>query len=145
MHRLLASSAFESEAARLTAELCGLRGWVIQQASYPNLIVDFTRSTSSTLRIVLDCTDFPAQPPAITLADKSGTPLVQAPVAPGGQFHQGPHAITGRPFVCMRGSREYHTHESHLGDLWDNYRETPEFTLGGILTQVWNAWLKVPS
>jgi hypothetical protein len=45
----------------------------------------------------------------------------------------------------MRGSREYHTHESHISDIWDNYRGMPEFSLGGIITQLWNAWLKVPA
>ena len=145
MHELVARSAFEREAARFTPELCELRGWVLQAADYPTLVVDFARGASAPLRLVLDCADFPAQPPSITLADRSGVALVQAPVAAGGQFNQGPHPLTGRPFVCMRGAREYHTHASHLGDAWENYRDTPAFSIGGIVTQVWNAWLKVPS
>jgi hypothetical protein len=112
---------------------------------YPKLVVDFTRAQHPTLRLIMDCGGFPGTPPSITLANDNGTPLSSAPMAPGGQFHHGPHVLTGRPFVCMRGCREYHTHESHVGDVWDNYRGTPEFSLGGILTQLWNAWLKVPA
>lgn len=145
MHEVLARAAFDEEVRHLTPELCALRGWLLQRVEYPTLVVDFARAQRLTLRLVVDCAGFPGVAPSITLANDSGTPLTTAPVAPGGQFHQGPHAATGRPFVCMRGSREYHTHESHLGDVWDNYRGTPEFTLGGIITQVWNAWLKVSS
>lgn len=143
MHDLLARSAFVDEVRHLTPELCGLRGWVLREAEYPMVVVDLTGAGRTSLRLIVDCTGFPGTPPSITFANDNGVPLRVVPVAPGGQFHQGPHPQTGLPFVCMRGSREYHTHTSHIGDCWDNYRGTAEFTLGGIVTQVWNAWLKV--
>ncbi len=143
MHEVLARASFDVETQHLTPELCGLRGWILHKADYPTLVVDFTRTQRPTLRLIVECAGFPATPPSITLANDNGVPLTEAPRTPGAQFHQGPHPLTGRPFVCMRGSREYHTHDSHVGDLWENYRGTPEFSLGGIVTQVWNAWLKV--
>ncbi len=42
----------------------------------------------------------------------------------------------------MRGAREYHTHPSHVGDVWESVKASSSFTLGGILTQLWHAWLK---
>jgi Predicted metal binding domain len=144
VHEVLAKASFDSELRLLDGELCSRRGWILQVAEYPQLTVDFTRASRPSLRLVVECANFPSVPPAVALANDNGEMLLQVPALPGGQFHQGPHAKTGRPFVCMRGTREYHTHESHLTDSWDNYRATPEFSLGGILTQIWNAWMKVP-
>jgi hypothetical protein len=42
----------------------------------------------------------------------------------------------------MRGSRGYHTHESHLTDPWEPLRSETRYSIGGIMTQVWHAWLK---
>jgi hypothetical protein len=32
------------------------------------------------------------------------------------------HPVTGKPFVCLQGIAEYHSHPSHLTDSWDRYR-----------------------
>ena len=42
----------------------------------------------------------------------------------------------------MRGAREYHTHPSHVGEPWELLKESSSYSLGGILTQLWNAWQK---
>lgn len=34
------------------------------------------------------------------------------------------HPITHRPFLCMRGIREYHNHPQHSGDEWLLYRSS---------------------
>jgi hypothetical protein len=141
MHEALAESAFARDLTHIGA-IAPLRGWVVVASSYPQLDVSFSASGRTTLRLQVNCTGWPAEPPSFLLCNQDGTPLTTVPAAPGGQFHQGPHHLTGRPYVGMRGSREYHTHPSHVGDHWDNYRGRSEFTLGGILTQVWNAWLK---
>jgi Predicted metal binding domain len=49
---------------------------------------------------------------------------------------------TPQPFMCMAGIREYHTHSSHVGDLWENYRSSPDYDLPGILVQVAEAFQK---
>ncbi len=33
------------------------------------------------------------------------------------------HPITKKPFLCMRGIREYHEHPQHTGDDWMQYRK----------------------
>ena len=94
------------------------------------------------MRVRMTCDDWNGLPPIVTLLDQSGTGLRTLPTGPTGIFHQGPHPVTGRPFVCMAGTREYHTHSSHTGDLWDNYRNRGGYDLGGILTRIWNGWIK---
>ncbi len=33
------------------------------------------------------------------------------------------HPVTKKPFLCMRGIREYHEHPQHTGDDWMQYRK----------------------
>ena len=33
------------------------------------------------------------------------------------------HPLTKKPFLCMRGIREYHEHPQHTGDDWMQYRK----------------------
>jgi hypothetical protein len=35
----------------------------------------------------------------------------------------GGHPLTKKPFLCMRGIREYHEHPQHTGDDWMQYRK----------------------
>jgi hypothetical protein len=35
----------------------------------------------------------------------------------------GGHPLSKRPFLCMRGIREYHEHPQHTGDDWMQYRK----------------------
>jgi len=142
MHELASKALFATSMQHVNAELCAARGWMLHTVEYPVVDVAFCAPGRTTLRLLVRAEDWNGQPPSIELQAADGTPLTKAPVAPGAQFHQGPHPSTGKPFVCMRGSREYHTHSSHLTDLWSNYRELPEYTLSSIITQVWNS--KVP-
>lgn len=34
----------------------------------------------------------------------------------------GLHPLLGYPFICIRGTFEYHAHPSHLTDRWDIHR-----------------------
>lgn len=43
------------------------------------------------------------------------------------------HAPDGPPFLCIRGTREYHEHPAHTGDFWDLYRGTSVGTLGYLV------------
>ena len=36
----------------------------------------------------------------------------------------GDHPVTHRPFLCLRGIREYHEHPQHSGDDWLIYRRS---------------------
>lgn len=45
------------------------------------------------------------------------------------------HPTTGRPFLCLRGIREYHEHPQHSGDEWLLYRT--EMSLFSIVMSMW--------
>jgi putative metal binding uncharacterized protein len=45
------------------------------------------------------------------------------------------HPVFKRPFLCMRGIREYHEHPQHSGDDWMQYRQ--DYGLFSTLDTVW--------
>lgn len=45
------------------------------------------------------------------------------------------HPTTGRPFLCLRGIREYHEHPQHSGDQWLLYRDS--MSLFSIVMSLW--------
>lgn len=45
------------------------------------------------------------------------------------------HPLTKKPFLCMRGIREYHDHPQHSGDEWIMYRKY--YGLCSTLDTVW--------
>jgi hypothetical protein len=81
------------------------------------------------LRMSLE--DYDIRPPSISLHDAvSWEPLAFAAIPEAlhddvGQAYKvvhDKHPLTDRPFVCMRGVREYHEHPQHTGDDWMLYR-----------------------
>jgi hypothetical protein len=47
------------------------------------------------------------------------------------------HPTTHRPFLCLRGIREYHEHPQHSGDDWMLYRS--EMSLFSVVMSLWRA------
>jgi hypothetical protein len=45
------------------------------------------------------------------------------------------HPLTHKPFLCLRGVREYHEHPQHSGDDWLLYRK--EISLFSIVMSLW--------
>jgi hypothetical protein len=82
------------------------------------------------------------QPPSISLRNSAGEALTQLPPSLPNVYNGGPHKNTGHPFICMAGSLEFHTHEGHLNEPWEQYRRKPDFDIGEILEKLWHAWLK---
>jgi hypothetical protein len=79
-----------------------------------------TAPLRSGTQLRFDAGRYDAEPMAVDVTDADGTPL--PPTAwPGTLFHS-IHPVHERPFVCIRGTFEYHTHPSHLADRWDLYR-----------------------
>lgn len=142
MNRLAAKALFDDQVNALEGELLEVRRWTVFTRTYPDLDVGFKRDGRVPFRVRMHCEDWNELPPAITLCALDGTVLTQVPTGPTNIFHQGPHNVTNRPFICMAGSREYHTHSSHVGDVWDNYKNQSGYDLGGIVTRIWNGWLK---
>jgi hypothetical protein len=145
VHELASRELFEAQTVGFTPEFAAGRGWVLHAVEYPVVDVSFTSPGRTPLRVRFRCDEWNGKPPSIEVLREDGTPHA-SPWPPNGNpsgvFHQGPHPTTGRPFICMRGSREFHSHSSHAGDLWDNHRSHPDNTLGGLLHQIWRAWLK---
>lgn len=142
MHPAAAKALFDQEVANLTAALAQRRGWVFHAIEFPLIDCSFAASSRTTLRLRLLCDNWNDLPPAVGLHAADGTALTTIAPNPTGVFNPGPHPSTGRPFICMRGAREYHTHPSHVGDPWEALKSNSSYSLGGILTQLWKAWQK---
>lgn len=140
MLKALSKAAFDRDVGRIDPRSVRMRDWTIIEADYPVLDVLFGHASAPPLRLRLVCDDWDEIPPSIQLLDKDGQFLTTAPPNIGNVFNPGGHPTTGRPFVCMRGAREYHIHSSHTSDLWDNYRGQSGMDLGGIVFQLWQAW-----
>jgi hypothetical protein len=143
MHPLMAKARFDTDLAGVTGELCEMRRWTVFEREYPIFDLGFYSAAGAKLRIRMECENWNEQPPAVVLQDWVGVHLRTAPASSTNIFNAGPHRNTGRPFVCMRGTREYHTHESHISDPWDSLSGLADYRLGEIATQIWNAWRKV--
>jgi hypothetical protein len=87
-------------------------------------------------------------PPSLSFADPFSGELLPAGVMPTAvpqdirespprSLLPGPHPTTGTAFLCLPGTREYHSHDEHTGDHWLRYRRTgpgQPGTLQGIAT-----------
>jgi hypothetical protein len=142
MNKAASKALFEEQTQHLESEISKIRGWRILSRTFPILDIVFEKPGRHGLRIQMEAEDWNELPPIIRLLTVEGEWLIPVPAGPPGIFHQGPHPITQKPFVCMAGAREYHTHESHIGDSWENYKTRSGYDLGGILTRIWNGWLK---
>ncbi|ABE37273.1 hypothetical protein RPD_0033 [Rhodopseudomonas palustris BisB5] len=140
MLEALSKATFDRDIGRIDPRSVRMYDWAIVQANYPVFDVIFNHAQVAPLRLRLVCDDWDEIPPSIELLNKEGQPLATAPPNVGNVFNGSTHPNTGRPFVCMRGAREYHTHGSHTSDLWDNYRGQSGMDLGGIVVQLWRAW-----
>lgn len=142
MHPAAAQALFESQVVNLTPALAQRRGWVLHEVAWPVIDCSFTAPRRTILRVRLHCEDWNDQPPSIDLLNADGTYLTRNMTNSTNVFNQSAHPTTGQHFVCMAGSREYHTHPSHLTDHWAGFRDRASHDLGGILTQLWHAWRK---
>lgn len=142
MHIAVAKAVFEEMTGRWPPELAEAYGWILHDVTFPIIDVEFTRPGRLPLRLRTDWSNFDEQPPSVTFLNSAGEPLMSLPSNPTGVFNPGPHKDTGRPFICMAGSKEFHTHESHLNEPWEQYRHKPGYDIGGILMRIWNAWMK---
>ena len=148
MHELVSKALFLSQTEHISAKLAQSRGWILHQMEYPIIDVTFTAKSRTPLRLHAMCEDWNIEPPRFKLLAADGSTLKVSPPPPEispnqtNVFNANAHPITGEVFICMRGSREYHTHSGHINDHWDAYRHQSGYDLGGLLTQIWHAWLK---
>ena len=143
MHDTLSGALFEAQTKGISGRLLESRGWKLWKLEYPTLEISFFAEGRTELRLLFRCDGWNELPPSVELYGADGLRLtsLQGRGLPN-QFHNGPHNVTKLPFICMAGTREYHRHESHVRDLWENYKNKSKYTLDGILFQVWDAWTK---
>lgn len=117
--------------------------WAIVSTTYPLLRIAMVHHRSNRLRVAqFHCCDWDELPPEFDLLDPGSLESLPGSRWPTGQywFQSGwSHTqllATPKPFLCMRGLREYHTHFQHLDDEWDNYRGKPEYSLISIVQKV---------
>lgn len=141
MNRAASEALFDEHTKHLEGEILNIRRWRIFSRAFPVLDVGFEAENRQPFRVQMNAEDWNELPPAVTLLSIDGAALT---VLPSGSniFNQSAHPSTGRPFICMAGTREYHTHASHTSDLWENYKTRSGYDLAGILTQIWSGWLK---
>jgi hypothetical protein len=137
-HELLVRAKVAEELKVLTPRFLEVNGWVVNSSEYPTLDVTFLGTRP--LRIRLNYEDWPDRAPAAELLEASGDVLS---VGATSIFNMSSHPTTNRPFICMRGFNEFHTHPSHLGERWENYRGDEGNNLIGLLMQVSSSWRKV--
>lgn len=140
MLEALSRALFEEEVEKFSTELLESRGWTLFTRQFPTLEVGFSAADGARLRLRLLCDDWNDRPPSVEFRDWEGRALTAIERDPASVFNNSAHPTTRKPFICMRGIREYHTHPSHINDSWDAIKSGTRFTLGGILTQVWHVW-----
>lgn len=142
MHPDASKLLFEEEVGRWPPDLAEKYGWIFHAIVYPLIDCEFRREGRTPLRVQMHCDDWDDQPPSITFHNSAGQPLPTLPPNPTGVFNPSAHPVTGKPFACTAGTREYHTHSSHLDQRWTQFKGKSDFQLGAILTKLWRAWLK---
>ena len=141
MNSLGARALFDEAVGLLDERLLEARGWVVHSRDFPLLDISFRDPERKELRLKITCDDWNDTPPSVTLCALDGTELAALPSQrPGSTIFASPHQHRGGPFICMIGSREYHTHGSHVGDHWNNYRAHSDYRLGALLDQFWRGW-----
>lgn len=140
MNASICQGLFEKQFSKIPVDVMRSRGWEIISASFPFIDIKFVGFGKTPLRLKLDFSNWNALPPSITILSDAGEELKQLGVARDNVFNPNAHHNTGKPFVCAPGSREYHTHSSHLTDKWENYMHKSDYDLGGIISKLWFAW-----
>ena len=136
MHPALAKKRFDDDVKNLNPELASRLGLTVNNAEYP--VWDVTVEHTKPVRLIFTATEWDEAPPSIAICKPDGQPMTEG--IPGGLFNPGPHDRTGRAFVCMPGSLEFHTHGSHVNETWEGFKGKAGKTLTGILLQLASGW-----
>lgn len=101
----------------------------------------------------IDLTDYDLRAPSVEFVDPvSHDPLPFEHMFRALEFdkHRGTHVVllgdhptTHKPFLCVRGTREYHEHPQHTGDDWLLYRSS--FNVFSLLMSIWRVCVDLPS
>lgn len=128
------------------------RGWLLLDVTGLQVDVGFLALVAAGARAVpvmtacirLRYDNYDLWPPSLTFLDPltrtPTVPLVRAPDRVGTEVRDAlidGHPLTGRPFLCLPGIREYHEHPQHSGDDWLLHRTTGAGRLAVVCERVW--------
>ena len=95
------------------------------------------RRAGSDVLFAFDGPNYNAEPFQFMVLDPLTEQPLDASAWPPGLAFGGPHPSLGRAWTCLRGTYEFHCHESHVGDPWDQHRYNLDLPtlLGQILNK----------
>ena len=141
MDKAVSHRKFKSEIRSLETEVTtyvSIKGWRLVSTIYPTLAVVLRHVRSHReIEFRFVCDDWDELPPSLTLHDpEDGRELPWAEWPKGVWSVHESHPSTGKPFLCLPGIREYHTHPSHLSNKWEGYRQQSAYRLRDIIDRV---------
>jgi hypothetical protein len=112
--------------------------WEVARAEHPVFSVVFAHpKTGRRVEFRFTCDDWDDLPPSLSLFDPDTGDELGWDRWPQQGWSAGPtHPTTGKPFLCLPGIREYHTHTSHLNDPWSGYRNRDSYKLRFLVHRV---------
>ncbi len=130
------------------------KGWIMVHADLKELAVELaflalvplgaTQLPIVVPTIRLEYDNYDLWPPSLTFIDLfSGrpvrSPLAQAYLitAPGDVRNVLMTNKAGKQFLCLPGTREYHEHPDHDGDIWALHRPTRAGAIAVVCDRVW--------
>ncbi len=156
-----AKLAREIDAWRQQEQAVRARGWFLIRADPDALVVEvafaagLASMTSLTpLPVVVACVrllydNYDVWPPSLTFINaftgEPAPPSARALVLTDQGFRNvllDQHPRTGLPFLCVPGTREYHTHPQHTGDAWLLHRNEREGSIVTISDRIWHTMVR---
>jgi hypothetical protein len=133
------------------------RGWLLLDCDEEALIIEFAflarvsiSSGAAPIPVIssairLSYENYDLWPPSLTFVDAfTRAPATNPHVRAFMALPDGPrdvlidaHPVTGLPFLCVAGNREYHSHPQHTGDSWLLHRPLGEGSMSTICDRVW--------
>ena len=141
MDQAVSRKKFDEEARALQTDAAAFvraKGWRLVSAIHPTLAILLRhRLSGREIEFRFACDEWDEFPPSLSLYDPDGArELPWADWPKRGWVVHDSHPTTGRPFLCLPGIREYHTHPSHRNDTWDGYRLRATYRLRDIVDRV---------
>lgn len=148
-----AKLAAEMEDWQANAAIYERRGWLMLDADERHVDIAFIASVPLvgilaapviTACVRIDYTNYDLWPPSVTFIDPRTRQPSRPPVRAPGLSESGVrdalvenHPLTGLPFLCLPGIREYHIHPQHTGDDWLLHRASGAGRIAVICERIW--------
>jgi hypothetical protein len=131
------------KAMKLTVPIAQMSILVPAQVTFATTEIPVLAARALGVRVSLD--DYDQRAPSVTFHDPWTWEFLPPERIPLGQTLDehgkaqlvvlNDHPETRRPFLCIRGTREYHEHPQHTGDEWSLYRG--DVGVFSVLATVW--------